>query len=310
MVFGLYLDGWAHRAQKPETFFSPWHGVLYSGFVVAVLYFATLGRNSPIPKDKLVARGFLLFVAGAIGDGIWHEIFGIEVNLETLLSPTHLALMIGGICMVSGPVRMALRDPYEKAASFRSFFPATLSLTLPLAVVTFFTMYVSAFLVGALGNPRGETNDFQASFAIGAVLISTALMVGPTLAVVRRWQTPMGTFTLMFGLVVTASAGSFAFEYPWHIITGLVGGFAADVFARHDSRRTAVFRVGLVTPIAMWSTWLLIIKWTNWMTWTPEIWSGTLILATFEGFALALLAQPGEPTSSITKETGSPVLPA
>ncbi len=101
-----------------------------------------------------------------------------------------------------------------------------------------------------------------------------------------------GTFTLMYGLVVTASAGSFAFDYPWHIITGLVGGFAADAFARHDSRRTAVFRVGLITPVAMWSAWLLIIKWTNWMTWTPEIWSGTLILATFEGFALALLAAP------------------
>ncbi len=191
MVFGLYLDGWAHRAQKPETFFSPWHGVLYSGFVAAVLYFATVGRNSPIPRDKIVSRGFFLFVAGAIGDGIWHEVFGIEVNLETLLSPTHLALMIGGICMVSGPLRIALRDPDEKAASFRSFLPTILSLTLPIGVVTFFTMYVSAFLVGALGDPSGATNNFQASFAIGAVLISTAVMVGPTLAVVRRWQTPM-----------------------------------------------------------------------------------------------------------------------
>jgi hypothetical protein len=290
MVFGLYLDGWAHRAQKPETFFSPWHGVLYSGFVAAVLYFATVGRTSPIPRDKIVARGFLLFVAGAIGDGIWHEIFGIEVNLETLLSPTHLALMIGGIAMVSGPLRLALRDPNERAESFRSFLPTTLSLALPLAVVSFFTMYVSAFMANALGDPRNSSNDFQASPAIGVVLITTALLVGPTMALVRRWETPMGTFTLTYGLVAVASAGAFAFDYPWHIVTGLVGGFAADVFARHDSRRTAVFRVGLVTPVAMWGTWFLVIKWTNWLTWTPELWTGTLILATFEGLALALLA--------------------
>ncbi len=302
MVFGLYLDGWAHRAQKPETFFSPWHAVLYSGFVAALLYFATIGRNSPIPRDRIVSRGFFLFVAGAIGDGIWHEVFGIEVNLETLLSPTHLALMIGGICMGSGPLRFAIRDPNEKAASFTSFLPTILSLTVQVGVVTFFTLYVSAFPFGALGNRGAASNDFEASFAIGAVLISTALMLGPTLAVVRRWQPPMGTFTLMYGLVVAATAGTLAFRYPWHIITGLVGGFAADVFARHDSRRAAVFRVGLITPLAMWSTWMLVIKWTNWMTWTPEIWSGTLILAMFEGFALALLAAPPAEIQSQTAE--------
>ncbi len=294
MVFGLYLDGWAHRAQKPETFFSPWHGVLYSGFVAAVLFFATIGRQSPIPKDKILARGFLLFVAGAIGDGVWHEVFGIEVNLETLLSPTHLALMIGGIAMVSAPLRLALRDPNERAASFRSFFPTLMSLTLVLGVVSFFTMYVSAFMAGALGDPDGTSNGFQASPAIGAVLITTALLVGPTLAVVRRWQTPMGTFTLMYGLVAVASAGAFAFDYPWHIITGMVGGFVADVFSRNDPRRAALFRVGLVTPLAMWSTWFLVIKLTNWLTWTPELWTGTLILATLEGLALALLAAPPE----------------
>jgi hypothetical protein len=303
MVFGLYLDGWAHRAQKPETFFSPWHGVLYSGFVAAVLYFATVGRNSPIPKDKVVARGFLLFVAAAIGDGIWHELFGIEVNLETLLSPTHLALMIGGIAMVSAPLRLALRDPDEHAASFRSFFPSVMSLTLVLGVVSFFTMYVSAFMAGALGDPRGSTNDFQASPAIGAVLISTALMVGPTLAIVRRWRTPMGTFTFMYTIVVVATAGAFAFSFPWHIITGLVGGFAADVFSRHASRRSAVFRVGLVTPIAMWSTWLLVIKWTNWLTWTPELWTGTLVLAAVEGLAIALLAAPAGTERDVVEPT-------
>ncbi len=43
MICGLFLDGWAHGAQKPETFFSPWHAVLYSGFVAAVAWFAFTG---------------------------------------------------------------------------------------------------------------------------------------------------------------------------------------------------------------------------------------------------------------------------
>src|SRR3546814_8505868 len=35
MVVGLFLDGWAHDNAKPESFFTPWHGVLYSGFAAS-----------------------------------------------------------------------------------------------------------------------------------------------------------------------------------------------------------------------------------------------------------------------------------
>src|SRR5918911_2729090 len=46
-VAGLYLDGWAHNTIPAlETFFTPWHGVLYSGFFasLAVLGWG-IGRN-------------------------------------------------------------------------------------------------------------------------------------------------------------------------------------------------------------------------------------------------------------------------
>src|SRR5687768_8932264 len=45
MIIGLFLDGWAHQANKPETFFSPWHLLLYSGFVAAVAWFGWDGRR-------------------------------------------------------------------------------------------------------------------------------------------------------------------------------------------------------------------------------------------------------------------------
>ena len=36
VVGGLFLDGWAHVNQPGlETFFSPWHGVFYLGFLVS-----------------------------------------------------------------------------------------------------------------------------------------------------------------------------------------------------------------------------------------------------------------------------------
>ncbi len=50
LIGGLYLDGWAH-IHRPglETFFTPWHGVLYSGFLLlaAALVMPVLrGRSS------------------------------------------------------------------------------------------------------------------------------------------------------------------------------------------------------------------------------------------------------------------------
>src|SRR6266851_4712963 len=46
-VGGLHLDGWAHsHIPQLETFFTPWHAVLYSGYsVCAILIVAVVGIN-------------------------------------------------------------------------------------------------------------------------------------------------------------------------------------------------------------------------------------------------------------------------
>ena len=46
MIGGIHLDGWAHHHFDVETFFTPWHGVLYSGFLaLAVVLVGTFIRN-------------------------------------------------------------------------------------------------------------------------------------------------------------------------------------------------------------------------------------------------------------------------
>src|SRR5262245_57613784 len=78
MVAGLFVDGWAHEHQKPETFFTPWHALLYSGFGAAVLWFMYQGRRGRgASVDRLTLAGFLLFGASAVGDFAWHTLFGI-----------------------------------------------------------------------------------------------------------------------------------------------------------------------------------------------------------------------------------------
>jgi hypothetical protein len=87
-VTGLYLDGWAHTHELPDTFFTPWHGVIYSGFLIAALFLVTTFvrqrlRNQAMPTGySLSLIGAGLFLVGGVADLIWHTYLGIEANLS------------------------------------------------------------------------------------------------------------------------------------------------------------------------------------------------------------------------------------
>src|SRR5438552_751037 len=81
-IGGLYLDGWAHVHDPAlETFFTPWHAVLYSGFTaVALLLVGTLliNRSRGVPWAQALPAGYSwsligagIFVLGGIGDMTW-----------------------------------------------------------------------------------------------------------------------------------------------------------------------------------------------------------------------------------------------
>lgn len=57
---GLFLDGWAHsNVPQLETFFTPWHAVLYSGYlaVAATLVIKTISNvNVPPVRDRRLLR--------------------------------------------------------------------------------------------------------------------------------------------------------------------------------------------------------------------------------------------------------------
>src|SRR3546814_18304534 len=77
MVVGLFLDGWAHDNAKPESFFTPWHGVLYSGFAAsaaAAVLVAMRARSGVRPwraalpvGPGLTLPGPGVFAPGAVG---------------------------------------------------------------------------------------------------------------------------------------------------------------------------------------------------------------------------------------------------
>ena len=120
---------------------------------------------------RLAAR--LVFAVGGVGDLIWHELFGIEDGFEALLSPTHLALILGLALIVSGPLRAAWQRSGRRP-SWRTLGPALLSLTALISALTFITMYAHPIVFGIAGADHYEFNSEigQIAGVLGMVVTS------------------------------------------------------------------------------------------------------------------------------------------
>ena len=99
---GLYLDGWAHNniPEQINSFFTPWHLVLYSGYVVCATilggtYILNVRKGygwlQALPSEYMFSLlGAVIFASAGNLDFIWHWLFGFEENVEALVSPSHL----------------------------------------------------------------------------------------------------------------------------------------------------------------------------------------------------------------------------
>ena len=297
MITGLFLDGWAHQVDKPETFFSPWHGILYSGFAAAVGWFAFDGWRHPrgtrrglSPTDRLAARGLVIFVIGAVGDGLWHEVFGVEVDLEALVSPSHLALLVGGFLMVTAPVRAAAGDLSEETPRWSEWVPQAITLTLAMALVSFFTQYLSVFSDLAGGLPAGAVlTEYREVVDLASILATNTILMISSIYVLRRWRPPAGTFALMYGGVALAMTGLEAFRAVELVIPFVVAGIVADLLTQRGARISVV--VGAAS-VSLWSLFFFVAEITYGLTWSPELWSGAVVLAGLEATLAAGLNAP------------------
>jgi TolB protein len=153
VVGGVFLDGWAHNHGKvDQSFFTPWHGLLYSAFAIYGLFLlVTWIRNQragyawrrALPLGYgLALVGAGIFAVGGILDLIWHTLFGIEVDVQALLSPTHLLLATGLFLMITGPLRAGWqRHRDERVLSWTAGTPVVLALALVLSLLMFFTQF-------------------------------------------------------------------------------------------------------------------------------------------------------------------------
>lgn len=155
VVAGIFQDGWAHNhGLVDQSFFTPWHAVLYgtmalNGLVLLGYGLLNLRRGSSFRNGLphgywLSAIGVVLFLAGGLLDLWWHTVFGIEEDINALISPTHLLLALAAAFVVSGPMRsVAKRVSADAPARWREVGPVILTAASLLSLLAFFTMYAN-----------------------------------------------------------------------------------------------------------------------------------------------------------------------
>jgi len=320
---GLYLDAWAHvHRPELESFFTPWHAVFYSGFfavATATVAPLLLRRRAPgtawsaaLPAGyDLSLIGVLVFFLGGVLDMLWHTLVGIEVDVETLLSPTHLVLGIGGTLLLTGPLRAAWRRA-DTAAPW----PAILSLGFLFSTLTFFTQYshhfgrpwaaagnrpTSRFFSVVAPDPLFRNAEIQSlyvahAFGVTAILLQATFIAAIVLLALRRWgpRLPTGSFTVILGM--NALMLGAARDQMLLVPGAIVAGIAADVLVRalspSPTRPAALRTVAFAIPAIYFALYLASLALTRGVWWSVPLWSGAIIEAGAVGWLASWLVVP------------------
>lgn len=310
IVFGLYIDGWAHNHGKvDDSFFTPWHALLYgavglSGLALVICHFRNVSKgfrwSKALPAGYTLSLiGFFAFGAGGVADMLWHEIFGFEEGIEALISPSHLYLALTGLLIMTGPIRALWQR--ESDGSWGSLAPAILCFICITSVFTFFNAYapIGGDLI-ILTGPRPQPHHLHDIAGIAPFVIQSNILLGSALFMARRWRLPIGAITLLFivnSLLMTwyrvGEAGEFIFALSAALV-GLLGDYLLSGSEPIDTRRLRI--AGCLIPFAYSLGAMLAVHilgnsvWgSGELWWLIHMWLGVPIMAGAFGYGLSMI---------------------
>ncbi len=295
LMTGLYLDGWAHQHFLVETFFTPWHAVLYSGMAAAIALFGLTAlsnrfsgyswRRSLPPGyglSLLAVLGFAL--AGALDMG-WHATFGFERSFAALISPPHLLLAGCGLVAAGGPLRSAWARGRSVAA-----WPAIFAAIYLLSVITFFSQFVHPF-----NDPYalevGPAGTVYAAEALGAISIvfQSAVLLSIVFLLLRRLLLPPGSLLLLItvnGLAMSAMKDHYGFGLV-ALLAGVVGEILLFSLRPHASRLASLRAFSFAWPVAVYALYFGALGTLGGTWWSVPLWTGSIFLAGVAGLLVS-----------------------
>lgn len=315
---GLYVDGWAHTHNLPDTFFTPWHGIIYSGILLQALFLVTTfvyrrRRHLPMPTGYgLSLLGVGLSFIGGVADLTWHTFLGIEADLAAQFSPPHLVLAASGLLVATGPLRAAW---HAERPDRSTQWAAVLSLALMLSILTFFTSEFHPFdhpwawtrfrpleiSNRALGLPSfGEggvsVQDLAQALGTSSIALQSGILMALLLFAIRRFGShlPVGSFIAV--LALNGAAMSVPHGDPWVIPLTMVAGIVAELLyggLRPELARPEKLRLfAALVPVDLFSLYFLTLALLGGVWWPIPLWTGAIVLSGVVGWFVSYLIVP------------------
>jgi len=298
---GVVLDSRGHlQGTVDSTLLSPRHAPLYGGVLLVGLVLAIVyGRTNGVPRGHaLSALGVLLFFTAGVADLVWHAIFGVEIGLETLLSPTHILLALAGGLILSGPLRAAqARLVLGSAPGWKRLAPALISASYLLGLITILTAYAHP-LVGtyAIAAPPSVTRPLSLMEPLGvaSILLQSGIQMGLLLLLARSWHLPVGSIAL---LVVASGLPVIALSDTYGFVPGILGSaLLAEGLYRWLTPSVAEalrwYAFGFSVPTLFYAVYFVSLGIGFGIGWSSHLVAGSVLSAGVVGLLLAYLTVP------------------
>lgn len=317
LIGGALSDAWAHaNLGGLESFFTPWHALLYGGFALTAAWTFWLGYRSRTPRWWRVGwpAGYGLGALGAVGflaagalDMIWHSIFGVEISLDAVLSPSHLLLVVAGTLLVTSPLRSWWATGTTRRRAPTGIAALALGSIFGVLLLSHSTAFRSTAPTRAYDFVVGSSSHVDAAYGSARYLATTAILLVPVLLVYRR-RAVLGLATAVVGAIFLFNLVTT--EFPATLtaaaLGATVGAFAVDLLAvRLDVVRgpDAALRLPILGALfgALFTAGhLLGLQVTDGIAWPVELWTGNIVLAALAGTLLGGLATPPRQRASIS----------
>ncbi|MEO6628704.1 MAG: hypothetical protein ABIP03_09060 [Aquihabitans sp.] len=323
----------ARHLQNPDNlagdFLSGWHLVLYGG-VASVGVWIALGalRRGPafVGSVPTTTLGFMILSAGGAVDALWHEVFGTEKAVEALVSPPHLVVFTGLMCLLTSPLVLLWTRPIKRLEWVPSV-AATVSVVSALLVTTLFTGFLSPMASGLSLQPGyveplvGESlADYDQVRGLGIAIWTAALVAAGFSILLTRFRIKPGLLLLGFiaigvpGVVLSAGAGlsgstSLAQATSLPMFYGFVAGgivfeLGVLLWARPTLGRATASVVCGVASAMIWAVTFFFLHLDHRLGWEEALGAGAITLSGLVGATVAALVTLPVPGISASKLQG------
>jgi hypothetical protein len=281
----------------PDTFWTPWHAVLYSGLFACGAFLVGTRLVEVRSGRRLLDDGYALSLAGValggiggIADAIWHTLFGIEFDLDAAVSPSHLLIAAGIVLVVSGPARVAWR----RGAGFG--LPATLSLFYALSMLTLILDYAIPFAMVVGRDASAASADVARaaqSEALFAFIVYGALVAGAALLAAHA-RAPAWSIAAVIGgnaAVMTLPNAPLLGDLAPTLVAvaiaaALLVGVAALWLRPAPERPRALVALAWLVPAIVETEYVVAVATSVPSTWTVTFWCGLVAVGSAAGLLI------------------------